>query len=192
MINVMKKIKWSSGANKDLDRLRFYCEAFFGNRLAKKIIASTMNKNRSARNFPQYRAVGTFAEPPSRTLAFACHTSERKGYLSDQARVSEYCCIMGHQTRTEIPCQLYRSHSPNRTCYFKRTFNSIYKNRQVKNLCNSVTIIVIVHSVTGGACRKTSLNLLSRTDFAPTAFLPTRHCRSKHFGTCRKTICPNT
>ncbi len=36
MINVMKKIKWSSGANKDLDRLRFYCEAFFGNRLAKK------------------------------------------------------------------------------------------------------------------------------------------------------------
>ena len=52
MINVMKKIKWSSGANKDLDRLRFYCEAFFGNRLAKKIIASTMNKIDQLGTFP--------------------------------------------------------------------------------------------------------------------------------------------
>lgn len=48
----MKKIKWSSGANKDLDRLRFYCEIFFGNRLAKKIIASTMNKIDQLKAFP--------------------------------------------------------------------------------------------------------------------------------------------
>lgn len=48
----MKNIKWSSGANEDLDRLRFYCEVFFGNRSAKKIISSTMNRIDQLRTFP--------------------------------------------------------------------------------------------------------------------------------------------
>lgn len=41
-----------------------------------------------------------------------------------------------------------------------------------KNLCNSVTTIAIVHSVTVGARRKTSLNSLLRTGSAPTVFHP--------------------
>lgn len=48
----MKQVKWFSGANDDLDRLRFYCEVCFGNHAAKNIIASTMKRIDQLGDFP--------------------------------------------------------------------------------------------------------------------------------------------